>query len=320
MYQVSIIIPIYNVREYVGSSLNSALNQTFQSIEYILVDDCGTDESMDIVKRMLVNHPRKKDIFIYKHEKNYGLSAARNTGLAKATGEYVFFMDSDDEIIPQCIELHYRAIMNRNADFTVANILLKGAKSIHIRPVSDDIENFSPLLTYMKRKWSASAWNKLYRRKFIQANNFVFKEGLIHEDVLWSYQISNKAQKLAFVIESTYIYKIHQNSITTKKNGMHKIDSLLYILQYMYTEWTKGRIPVLYRSIFFRMFDFKRLNVALLLLDFDGDCNICNSYYNQLKMLGKNRRISVCYFMLKLPFPIFKTMIAPFYLLYKQTR
>ena len=127
-YIVSIVIPLYNVREYVESALNSALNQTFKSIEYILVDDCSTDGTMDIVESVLQNHYRKSDVYILHHKVNKGLSAARNTGLENSSGEYVFFMDSDDEITVDCIEHHYNAIKSNSVDFTIANIKLVGAK------------------------------------------------------------------------------------------------------------------------------------------------------------------------------------------------
>ena len=318
MYQVSIIIPIYNVREYVRSSLNSALNQTFQSIEYILVDDCGTDGSMDVVKRMLIGHPREKDVFIYKHEKNRGLSVARNTGLEKSTGEYIFFMDSDDEIIPCCIELHHAAIVAENVDFTIANIQLEGAKSIHIKRVlRKKVENLPPLLTYIKKRWSPSAWNKLYSREFILQNKLSFKEGLIHEDVLWSYQLSSKAHKIAVVEEPTYIYKIHQDSITTKRNGVHKLDSLLYILHHMNVDWENGRIPKEYESCYFYMFNFRRLNAALLLLNFDGNDSVCDNYYSRISELGKCNNNSLFCLILKLSFKNFKRIMKPLYEIYK---
>ena len=98
MYEVTLIIPVYNVANYIRDSLLSALAQTFESIEYIVVDDCGTDDSLEIVKSILSSHQRAKDVFIYRHNCNKGLSAARNTGLEKAHGKFVYFIDSDDEI------------------------------------------------------------------------------------------------------------------------------------------------------------------------------------------------------------------------------
>ena len=100
MYKVTLSMPIYNVALYVERALLSALNQTFESIEFLIVDDKGSDNSMDIVRRIISEHPRGKDVRIIEHEKNIGLGATRNTAIDNANGEYLFFMDSDDEITP----------------------------------------------------------------------------------------------------------------------------------------------------------------------------------------------------------------------------
>ena len=120
-YLVSLVIPVYNVAPYIKDSLLSALGQTFESIEFIIVDDCSTDKSMGIVYEVLESHPRKNDVVIVHHKQNEGLSSARNSGLAEASGDYVFFLDSDDEILPDCIEKHFNAIRNTDAQFTVSN-------------------------------------------------------------------------------------------------------------------------------------------------------------------------------------------------------
>ena len=171
MYKVSLIFPIYNVADFVKTSLLSALNQSFNSIEYILVDDCGTDNSMDIVQEVISNHHRKQDVFIYKHTKNLGLSAARNTGLKYATGEYIFFMDSDDEITRDCIELHYNTIVQNRADFSVGFTKLLGTTSKHI--INNDfgvLYERNILLAFLKGQFVEAAWNKLYLRDFLLKN------------------------------------------------------------------------------------------------------------------------------------------------------
>ena len=205
MYKVSIVIPVYNVEAYIKVSLLSALNQTLDSIEYIIIDDCGADRSIDIVKEIIFEHPRNKDIFIYRHSQNMGLSVARNTGVKMARGKYIFFMDSDDEITEDCIELHYNLIKSSRADYTVANVSLLGAKSNHIKSISDRINHQTPIESYLKREYSVSAWNKLYNVGFLKNNNLVFKENLLHEDILWSYQISLLAEKL-FLWKRLLIY------------------------------------------------------------------------------------------------------------------
>ena len=104
---VSIIIPLYNVENYVIDSLKSAFAQSYSDVDFLLVDDCSTDHTMQIVEEYVLNHPRREAVRIIHHDKNLGLSAARNTGLEQAYGEYVYFMDSDDEITEDCIENLY---------------------------------------------------------------------------------------------------------------------------------------------------------------------------------------------------------------------
>lgn len=117
MYKVSIIMPIYNVEKYISVTFLSILNQSFDSIEYILIDDCCTDNIMTIVQNIISKSTRRNDIKVYKHINNRGVSAARNTGLSKATGKYIFFMDSDDEISEKCIEIHYNTIIKKSTFF-----------------------------------------------------------------------------------------------------------------------------------------------------------------------------------------------------------
>ena len=94
--KVSVIIPVYNVALYVERCLLSVLNQTWQDLEVLVVNDCTPDNSMEIVRRVVVGHPRGAMVRVLEHEVNRGLSAARNTGIRAATGDYLYFLDSDD--------------------------------------------------------------------------------------------------------------------------------------------------------------------------------------------------------------------------------
>lgn len=316
MYEVSLVIPVYNVAGYIHKSLLSALIQSFKSIEYILVDDCCTDDSMVIVKSLLSTHRRAKDVFIYKHECNKGLSAARNTGLKNAHGEYVFFMDSDDEIVSDCIEQHYNALKGSDADFTIANIRLDGAKSIHIKPISDETRNLSLRKSYFRRLWSISACNKLYKMCFLKDGKLSFRENLLHEDLLWSYEVVSKAKNAVFLSEATYIYKIHQGSITTSKNGRYKIDSLLYILNWI-KESGCSEGSLCQDLDFIRFFDFERFNTALLLLNYSGTRQEQQGYYRQLEEMCIGTHTNVYSILLNMPFFMFLLLMKPTYYFYK---
>lgn len=316
---ISIIVPLYNVESYVEFSLKSAFNQTFEDVEFILVDDCSTDRTMDVVEKMVEKSIcRDRITIIHDHKINSGLSAARNTGLKHARGEYVFFMDSDDELVPDCIEKHYRAIQISDADFTVGNIRLEGAKSIHIKAFSDEIIQMPLKISYLRRMWNISACNKLYRKSFLEENGLTFQNGLLHEDILWSYNIVLKAKKAAWVKDATYIYKIRQGSITTSKNSKRKIDSLIYILNTLKMNWDNGEIAIECCPNFVRFFNFWRFNTALLLLNYGGTNREAKEYYRQLKNMSVTKPYGLYAFLLELPFPLFFLSMKPVYYLYKR--
>ena len=104
-YDVTIGIPVYNVEPYITQSLESALAQTYPSIEFLLVDDFSSDLSADIVRRFQMNHPRGADIRLLSNPNNLGVSASRNRIIDEARGEYLFFMDADDVIVENAISL-----------------------------------------------------------------------------------------------------------------------------------------------------------------------------------------------------------------------
>lgn len=108
---VSIIVPVYQVAPYIEACLKSVMQQTYRgSMECLLIDDCGTDDSIAIAERLTATYDGPVRFQVLHHERNMGLSASRNTGLAQAEGEFIFFLDSDDEISHDCIELLMRKV------------------------------------------------------------------------------------------------------------------------------------------------------------------------------------------------------------------
>lgn len=315
MYKVSLIIPVYNVECYIQSALLSALSQTFLSVEYILIDDCGQDNSMALVQKTLSEHPRKKDVFIYKHNKNLGLSAARNTGLKKAHGEYVYFMDSDDEITEDCIEKLYQAISDSDADWAMGNIELQGVSSRHIRTMCErQLNDEEILLSFLKKEWLEAAWNKLLRRTFLIENELTFVSGLLHEDILWAYHLAKASKRMIIISEKSYVYKIREGSITSSK-VKKRVDSFITILGELYLDYNTVPFKKEF-SAFFSSLQF----VASLLITSSGMPFIeKKSLYNNvnawtLPSTGLQSRF------LKLPYGIFQLSLALPYKIYKEFR
>ena len=230
---VSIIVPVYNVAGYVGRCFDSIAAQTYQNIECIFVDDCGTDASVEIVRERIAYYCGKIDFKIVRHEKNRGLSAARNTGVDAATCEYVYFLDSDDLITPDCIALLVDPLREQKVDFVLGNYTSGGDKSCFIPVKEPDgfiLGDEKIRSRYLCGGWYMMAWNRLVSREFFLREQLYFEEGLLYEDNLWAFQLACCAQSMCVVKAPTYVYTIRGNSITTTKSRK-KLDALIRIAE-----------------------------------------------------------------------------------------
>ena len=229
---VSIIIPIYNVEQYIYACIESVEAQTYKNYEVILIDDCGADGSMKIVNDYVHHNHNKKDERwrIIRHEKNKGLSAARNTGINAANGEFLLFLDSDDEITPDCIEL----MMDMVKRYPEVEIVQAGTTNNEDWEETD-LPYYSEDKVWIKtsflteRKIPVTAWNKLIKREFLIKNHLFFKEGIIHEDELWNWYLAKYVNKIAFLKKGTYIYNIRPQSIITSNSNEKKEKIMLAI-------------------------------------------------------------------------------------------
>lgn len=220
--KVSVIIPVYNVSAYIEKCVWSVMEQTYTDVECILVDDCTPDDSIEKCKTLIDEYVGNIEFKILHHEKNRGLSASRNTGTLAATGEYVYYLDSDDYITPACLKLMVNQVIKHPGvelvQGTTESVPYKEFYSLKHLQGREYIEE-----KYWLRKFfyalgvpfPVNAWNKLLNRNFIISNKLFFKEGLIHEDELWMYWITRYVQKIAFVYHTTYIHLIRKNSIMT---------------------------------------------------------------------------------------------------------
>lgn len=228
---VSIVIPIYNVEKYIEQCIKSVINQTYQDLEVILVDDDSPDNSMQLAIKTIETFGQTSKIkfVIINHKRNKGLSAARNTGTMQANGDYIFYLDSDDEITPDCITL----LMGEVKKHPDVQIVQGEVKSI---PKNDyyDMTHLSEFSFIDNNDWvryrlfkdtkrlPINAWNKLIQKDFIIKNKLYFKDGIIHEDELWMINVVKKLQRIAFCHHITYIHYKRPGSImvsTSKKES-----------------------------------------------------------------------------------------------------
>jgi glycosyltransferase involved in cell wall biosynthesis len=217
--KVSIVIPVYNVSKYIKRCLQSVVDQTYQDIECILVDDCGSDNSIELAQQFINDYHGAIEFKLIRHNQNKGQSAARNTALRYIKGDYVFFLDSDDEIPSDSIEsLMKLAIKYPKADFIQGN-LLDETGSISKFGWRSTLPEYCDDTNYLEKIILSvvvfSAWNKAIKTSFLTKNNLYFPEGIIHEDLYWIFFVAKYAKAVGFVNKGTYIYCINDNSTIT---------------------------------------------------------------------------------------------------------
>lgn len=222
--KVSVIIPIYNVEEFLEECLVSAINQTLKEIEIICVNDGTPDNSMTIVEKY-----KDDERIVVVNKENGGLSSARNAGFAVAKGEYVYFLDSDDYIVPECLENLYNDAKEKDLDiiFFDAESFFESKKlereqafysNYYIRkPKYEDVVSGIEIF----EKWvednafRTSVCLQLIKRTFLIENNISFYEGIIHEDNLFSLECIVEAKRVRHVAKQYYMRRVREGSIMT---------------------------------------------------------------------------------------------------------
>lgn len=223
--KVSIIIPVYNVEKYVAECLQSVLSQDYADKEIIIVDDCSTDNSMDVVRSVIAEKEPQCGIRIIEHECNRGAGAARNTGIRAATGDWLFFMDSDDylmrdDAVSQMVNLAVR--------YPKAEMVYCGMQSDH--SVWNDwsdwrawgnceyIEKKSEIKTKMLRNRLPQTRNNIIRREWLLNNGLFYKEGIFGEDAYWQWFAAKRVSAVAMLKTDLYYYRLNAESIMRSKN------------------------------------------------------------------------------------------------------
>lgn len=240
--KVSIAVPIYNVEKYIERCLRSIMSQTYKGeLECILVDDASSDGTLRLCEGLIEAYEGPIEFKLIRQPKNCGVSATRNACIRASEGEYIYFLDSDDEIAPSCIE----TLMKLTESHPGVQMVIGMFRSWPYNPIYEidlpgqsgfiDDRNLIRVLSlpYIRRV-NINVTNKLIRRDFIEENSLFFKEGIIHEDDLWSYFAMRKLRSLAYTHEETYLRYSVENSIMTSSTkaksghyyGLNTIDIL----------------------------------------------------------------------------------------------
>lgn len=218
---LSIIVPVYNVEDYIIECVKSLLEVPIEKKEIIIINDGSTDSSIN--KLLELNSSCIKII----NQKNSGLSAARNTGLNNAKGEYILFIDSDDFIInsQSIAEMLYTAQKN-NLDVITGNGYVYYSQ-YNKYPIFKDMDNLDNLLmdgkmflkeSIQRKSFKAMVWLNIYKNSFIKDNNFEFLQGYYHEDIDWTVKIMLKAEKVIYINKLFYMYRQRDGSIMQSKD------------------------------------------------------------------------------------------------------
>lgn len=230
--KISIIIPIYNVEPYILQCLNSVANQTqTKNVECILVDDHGNDKSAKLAESFIKDYRGEIDFHLLHHEKNRGLSAARNTGIKASTGDYIYFLDSDDELCLNCVE-SMKAIANKYEGVDMVQCAFYSKRLKKDSPYEYDTPEYTTDRRWIKLFYLGClqgnivmGQNRLIRRDFVIDNNLYFYEGIIHEDNHWTFFLAKYLRSLAFCKKRVYYYRYSPGSITRDVNVSREYNS-----------------------------------------------------------------------------------------------
>lgn len=225
---ISVIIPIYNVEEYLLECLQSVAAQSKTvGVECLLVDDCGTDASMYVAERFVSAYKGNISFRILHHNKNCGLSAARNTGIRVAKGKFLLFLDSDDFIFPTCLENMYNFGLLYDADMVQGSYMSDSPYMKLFEKVTlPDFTSDKSLIKRILLNYDINpvmAQNRLVKKQLILDNNLFFKEGIIHEDQYWNFFLAKVINRIVFCKEKTYFYRQTPGSITNHVNEKKEI-------------------------------------------------------------------------------------------------
>ncbi len=232
--KVSVLIPAYNVEDYVAECMESVLCQTLQDFEIICVDDCSTDRTPEILKDYSERDDR---IRVYHHDRNLGQAAGRNLALSHASGEYVYMLDADDKILPEALGECYAVCAGSSLDllafetqnFTDDSRFRKNAALRTVQYSDTAVLNGREALIYCMDTESLSTSTPTYmmRRDYLTANRIRFTEGILHEDIGFLLEMITKAERVRFWHRVFFLRRIRANSTMTKGFTARNIEGYL---------------------------------------------------------------------------------------------
>lgn len=243
MKKISVIVPVYNVEDYIEECLDSILSQDEKDIEVVCVNDGSTDDSL----KLLEEYRRKDNRIIIISQENKGLAEARNSGIKAAKGEYIFFLDSDDKLAECALSKLYRTAVNENVPVVTFEIALQ--YDIDVQESKKNIDRYytkskdytgkrkgkDQFVLFMKNDdYCDSAGMIFVNREWLKKKNIGFYPYIFFEDALFSLRCHIEAKEIYHLAEKLYIYRIRGNSIMQSKSSMDKVYSCIVNFEKMY--------------------------------------------------------------------------------------
>lgn len=222
--KISIVIPIYNVEQYLEQCLSSILAQKYDDLEVICINDGSTDNSRKILSAWEARFPQIRAI----DRENGGLSAARNTGLAYATGDYIVFVDSDDWVEPTLLNQLAKEASREDMICFACRKSDNGAIDTLVPEQSDGWSYYNRHALEHRTVPFVCVWQRCYRREFLIENDLHFREGILHEDNEFTPRACFRAKSVKVIPDVLYNYRVRPGSIMTTRNLKNK-ESLITI-------------------------------------------------------------------------------------------
>ncbi len=245
---LSVIVPMYNVEKYLSLCLDSLFRtEGIEDTEIILIDDGSSDRTREIADGYAAKHPN----ITVLHQDNKGPSAARNLGISKACGRYIFFCDSDDEVDPELFKKMIGLTKTASYDLIMWDSdLIYDLKSLASKKNNGYFAHYGldrtertytgkQIIETLIRKskgFIATVWQGAYRRDYLISNNLFFTEKVIYEDELWVPGVLLKAETVRYIPEKVYLYRIRQGSITNplEEDKQKNVESLMQVYPALY--------------------------------------------------------------------------------------
>ena len=232
--KVSVVVPIYNVEEYLAECLESVANQSLKDIEVLMIDDGSTDNSARIAK----DFEKKYSHFHYYYKENGGLGNARNYAIPYVKGDYIIFLDSDDVVPKYAYEKMYNMAVKTGNDMIIGNVKrfnsIKEWDSVLHRKLFDASYEHTSIYEKPELVYDTTSWNKMFKKEFYIKNQFKFPEQILYEDIPVTIPAHFKANSIGMIDDICYLWRVRDGvtkSITQNRNQIKNLKDRLTIMK-----------------------------------------------------------------------------------------